>query len=544
MVIRFLFLLLWIFCVIQAEEVRVETVLDHSSYSDNEPINGSIFITRNKSSKVEGRSFSYQKKNLPVEFLRQVEFPDKTQPLVIDTYRFKLDPFPVGLQILPSISVLVGGTSYSSTPLSFEVKGLSKAPKESQKDVVGNGSPKAFLKLETIFLPDGPLFPGQKATIGYRYTFKGDIELRKEVLPLLDNNSFKKLGEKNIDDRQEGEISVREVLQRVEFEQPGNFKVDESLVSGYTYQDKGWGPKTYYEPPISSEIPPFVIEVKPFPVANIPPFFNGVIGPFQISAKVDAPPVLEKGDKFTLNVVFQGPGVHSTIKPINLMCQPGWDGFFRTGDLPPEEKSKPGETRISYELKPLTRLVKEVPPVWLAYFDPPTASYKVIHTPPIPIKVILPTAMAIQEKARSESIVMKTALSMPDNLPPLLPFDDRFYFSFPFGNSTALLLIPAALVLAWLRLFYREREERERLRKPPLEAELFEAKQKLSNLESFALKAKEILQGRWNAKEMPEEARSFLQFLDSVLWGGVKVNNKQALYEELEKLCMKSGKPS
>lgn len=548
--VSFLRIFLICFCgggaLYSLEDIKVEVLLDQTTFSVSQPVLGSVVITRPSAALVDPKSFVYEGKPLAVEFLRKIDFPGN-DPLALDTYRFKIDPFAVGLHVISPISVKINGQKYASIPISFEVKALSKMPASRPQNVVttplvkDQKEDKPFLKLDKIFREDGPLYPGQKVLVGYRYSFKGDIELREEVIPLLDLDTFKKLGEKNIEDRQEGQVSIRTITQRVEVLTPGQFKIPESYIDGYAYKDKGWGPKTYFEPILKSQVPAFNVEVKPFPATGKPPFFNGAIGPFELSATLKAPPVIEKGDKFVLNLFIKGTGVPSTLKPINLMCQPGWAGFFRAGDLPPQEKSKKEETSFSYELRPLNRLTTQVPPIWLAYFDPQSATYKTIKTEPFPIKVSLPSVAPLVDKPPVKALVMEPLLEIPQNQ-KLTEYAGGYGRPLPFGTSSALLLIPAALLFAWLRLFYREREEALLLRKPSVEVQLLDLKRSSRDVENFAENASRLIEENWKPSERNEEVKSYLQKLEAALWGGVPVKDNQELYRELERLCIASGK--
>ena len=404
-----------------AQDAKVEVFLDQSLNTVDVPVSGTIVITHPPAMAIENSSFTYEGKRLPVDFLRKVTIPGN-ESLSVDSYRFKLAPFSEGSQTLSPVSVKVGGKSISSSPLLFEVRARNGKAAPGGEATLLNSPRKASLKIEKIFFPKALSTRGQKILVGYRYLFEGDIDLQEEDIPLLDQTIFHKLGEKVIADRQDQNLSIREITQTIEVEKPGVYEIPKSLVTGYAVLDKGWGPKTYFEPKLVSEIPSFKIEVKPFPEKGKPPFFSDAIGPFKISSRVQKPPKLEVGDKFLFEVIFSGEGVLSTIKPPNLLCQPGWSGFFQVGDLPPQGQSKTGEVVFQYELRPLTSpLILEggqIPPVWFAYFNPSTATYEIISTSPVELAVAAPPPSLSPPAPPPEEITLKAIPAAPQGIPP------------------------------------------------------------------------------------------------------------------------------
>ncbi|MCB1114598.1 MAG: BatD family protein [Chlamydiia bacterium] len=438
-----------------SEEVVIEVLPDNERLFEERPVEGTIVVTYPANKELKTDSFSYQKSSLVVDFLRRVSVSGQS-PLNVDSFRFKLPPMPKGLQTLAPISVKVGDQSFSSTPVAVKIQELQKISVKADKDL------KAFLKLESIFIPDGPLYPGQKALVGYRYLFSGNIELKEEKLPLLDQEIFTRLGEKYVEERQEGQTSIREVMQRVVLSEPGSFEVPAGRAAGYRVEDRGWGPKTYFEPLLMTETPAFQVRVKPFPEAQKPSFFNGALGPFLMRAKIQAPPRLERGDRFIMNVTFNGEGVHSTLKALNLLCLPGWAGFFTTSDLPPQEKGEDKETVFSYEIRPTTVLATEVPSIWFAYFDPFLERYETILSDPIPIKVVEANGAELPAYVEPAPLTMEPKLPNEEDLKPLLlkipPYESVLKSPPIYKTSYVLFLIPLALLILWFRFYVKEEE--------------------------------------------------------------------------------------
>lgn len=415
MVKLFFFTLFFLGQLFGASESKVEVVLDQTVMTVDIPVSGTIIITHPSTEAVDVASFSYKGKNFPVEHLRKVEFPG-SEGVSVNSYRFKLDAFPKGPQMMSPVSVKVGKNIYTSQATAFEVRGRTDINSRRNDSPSVNPTKTPILKIEKIYSADGPLYPGQKIQVGYRYLFEGDIELQEETVPLLDQKQFKKLGEKIIQDRQEGKLSIREITQTIEVQEPGSFTIPKSVVAGYAVQDRGWGPKTYLEPKLISEIPAFKIEVKPFPEKGRPVFFTDAMGPLKMEARVVKPPKLEIGDKFLYELTFSGGGDLSTVKAPNLMCQPGWSGFFQVGDLPPQGQKKPSELTFQYELRPLTSWAAQIPPVWFAYFNPREGKYETLSTKPTDLSVTAPPRAAVPPKKPPQEIAMKASFSAPEGL--------------------------------------------------------------------------------------------------------------------------------
>ena len=526
-VLFFLFpLLLW-------GDAKVEVLLDDSSFAPEAFIAGTVQVTHDTNESVDPNSFVYQGKPLAVDYLRKVHFSGP-ESLDMESYRFKLPPQSIGEYRLEPISVRVAGKEYRSIPVDYEVKKM-KAPQPALAAI------KPYLKLEPIFIGNEPLYPGMTATVGYRYLFQGAIELQKEVIPLLDQTLFTKLGEKQINDTTEGSLSVREITQKIRVEKSGEYTIDEAILSGYAYVDKEMrGPRVYLEPKLISTVPPSKIIVAPFPEKGKPPFFYGAIGPFEIKTVAKAPPRLNLGDTFNLYVTFQGAGVVSTLKPPDLTCQPGWSGFFQAGDLPPEGEKKGGEITFVYEIRPLTSLASRIPPIFLAYFDPTSIEYKIISSAPIPLSIEGKIETEKKEAPKAAPTVMKGTFKIPES-PPLSSFVAANETSRLFTTPAILLLIPASLLFVWFAYLYREKQEARKRLALTLTERLARA-QMASDLKTFTLEAEAALRLAYKTDPLPEAIQNYIDKLEAALWGKEKPEKTVTYYEELRGLCMPNGK--
>lgn len=276
-----------------------------------------------------------------------------------------------------------------------------------------------FIKIEPVFTGNSPLYLGQRFYLGYRYTFNTDIDLTEETLPLLEARGFKKIGEKQIVEREERGISLREVVQKVEAMTPGTYTFGVSSIKGYSYAIGAKGEKVYQKTPLHSETKPLQIVVRPFPEKGRPPSFNGAVGDFSFQAELAGSPKLSLGDPFILRLKIEGEGELDTVHSPELCCQPGFSGFFEKSDLPPfVEKTEKGKIfHMQLELK--NRDSTRIPPIEFSFFDPKKKSYAVRKSEKIALEIIKPKTFP--------------SFSEPPSHSPFEPFLEEV-FAIPFSS--------------------------------------------------------------------------------------------------------------
>lgn len=247
-----------------------------------------------------------------------------------------------------------------------------------------------LFKLQLIFTGGDPLYPGQEFYVGYLYSFNTSIDLSEESLPLLDIKGFKKVGDRQVDEKQEGSISTRRVIQKLQAIKPGRFEVGTSRAVGLVYEKAPFGGKKYIKPALEATTSSLEIVVSPFPEVGKPASFNGAIGAFKLTSTLKGPSALQVGDRLLVNVVVEGTGEMQTVKAPALCCQPGFSGFFVKADLPPSEIVQEGRKSFDIELIVDNSDVNELPPIELASFHPKDKKYLTSRSAPIPIKVERP----------------------------------------------------------------------------------------------------------------------------------------------------------
>lgn len=367
--------------LIHADDIRVSAQLNENEIAPNSPVTGVITIQHDVSQSVDLNSVTLEGAPLHIEFLRDVVISPQS-PLRISLYRFQLDPQKPGLHILPSITLKIDGTKYSTTALTYEVSSITKA---------GNPSQGIIFKLEAYVEAEKPLYIGQQTHIGYRIFYNENFELKDQFLPLLSPEGFKKVGSENLSDIKEKGMSIRQIDQTIEAVKPGTYSLGPSYIIGYRYRQDFRGIKNAVGLDVKAEAPAVEITVKDFPVEGKPTSFNGAVGE-NIEFKVEllSRPEVFAGDKISISLKFISDSSLSGVKLPELCCQPGFPGFFELGDIPPVPTSDPGSVVYFVEMRPLTDKVTHLPSIEFSYFDPKSEKYVIRRSEAIPLSVTAP----------------------------------------------------------------------------------------------------------------------------------------------------------
>lgn len=551
-----------------ADPVKVSAEVDQYHVYVNHPIKGSITITHDDTLKVDPASFQLEGKNLKVDFINDVKI-SPSSPTVVTIYNFEIDSVPAGLHILPEVSVKVGGTIYKSAPSTYEVSPASNVqpepPPSSQTNVQQPQQPsEAFLKLDALYEGPTSLYPGQRGKLIYRFHFMGDIELRKEELPLFDAKGLLKIGEAENKEYKQGDESIQEISQIVQAVSPGKFSFGPSLVEGYAYQEDSLGKRTYSTQKLSAEAPIVTVTVNPFPAENKPGSFNGAVGKFTFKVSMLSPPQVAVGDKVVLSVEFSSSDAAAleTVSMPDLCCLPGFSGMFRMSDVPPSGIIAGSTKTFTLEMQPLSPAIKEVPSIEFSYFDPQTGGYSVLHSQSIPLSVV-----DIKKKSKEEKPSQQPkAPSWPivSGKPSAIETEGNFMLAasdlknLRFGNWWVLWIIPFGIGLLWLQMLWRDYLIKEQnIVKPKQSKDLLAEAISQQKSPSFyhllnrALLLRLYEKGMVNSPDlMPDqlpnegiagEVKAFLARIEEWRFGGIADMTEGQLVQEAQRLYNKIG---
>lgn len=375
LVIYYLFLLFpFILHAIPTNDVSAEVQWD-TIYA-GKPFTVTISVTHDSNDKIDSLSFTADDKKITPTLDRVVKLSSSSS-LQISIYTLEMPGLPKGLHVLPTFSVKIKDQVVSSIPSGFEVK---------EGSVASAGG--AFLKLETVFTGAPPIYPGQRFFVGYRYLYNTSVDLIEEKLPLLEAKGFTRIGDKQIDSGEEKGISITQVVQKVEANLPGAYPFESSQIAGYSYTIDAKGNKHLSKSLLKSELPPFKIKVSPFPVANKPTSFRGAVGQYAFQAKLLGSNQVNVGDKVQLELTVTGDGELEQVLPPNLCCQPGFSGYFKASDLPPETSIQKNAKTFLVDLYVENSAALSIPPIEFSYFNPASGEYekKLSHALPLIVK--------------------------------------------------------------------------------------------------------------------------------------------------------------
>lgn len=362
----------------------VEASIDAMNAQAHYPLDGIITITHKNEEKIEPGSFTMEGKRLEVSLAKEVLMSASSDTLVA-IYNFQLPAKDQGLYVLPEISVKIGDQTYQSVPSSYEVKG-GNPPQAAPSNAPADSTTPLIFRLEAAVQGPSTLYPGERTKLTYRISYNRSIDLTKSDLPMIHPAHFQKVGDVQIRDKQEQTVTVQELTQEVEASDIGTFTFGPSVIEGYAYTMKGIQ-KVYSQALLHATAPVVTVEVKPFPQLQQPASFTGAIGAIQAEASLESPSAVSVGDTVQLLVKVQGIANLEELRLPLLQCQPGFSGFFQTSDLPPLAEVK-GESKFFHiEMRPMTSLIQQIPPIELSSFDPTTGHYAIQKTNPIPLTV-------------------------------------------------------------------------------------------------------------------------------------------------------------
>ncbi len=439
-----------------------------------QPIQGTLTITHEREHKIDEDSFILEGKPLKAELLKVVQM-SPASPLVISIYQFTLEPQPAGLQALPEISVKVGSNTYRSITSTYQVE-------QAESLKVGDATSSLVLMLENIVDKTASLYPGQRLTVGYRFIFNYSVDLTREELPLLEGAGFRKIGGKESASDLKGAINKVEVTQVLEAVEAGVFPFGPGRIAGKSYKPDRFGGKIYAKSELTAATEPVTITVEPFPERDKPPSFNGAIGEaLTFETRLLSSNVLAVGDKLEMLITIKGIGELATLPMPEVCCQPGYSGFFKLGDLPPEEDTFGASKTFKVEMRPLTEKIKAIPSLEFSYFNPVNEKYTALKSRPIPLTVV-----PLQAPPASPGQLPAAAMPLraPENDAPaalqLIEIEGNFTLTEEdltdklFGTWWVLLMVPLGVAALWLQFRLRQHlEQSKKVERPKESEELF-----------------------------------------------------------------------
>lgn len=391
--------MLW--TVFACADVVVEANIDQSRGQVNFPLSGTITVTYDQQLSIDSKTFQFEGKPLDTSLVKSVTIPGGT---MISIYKFTLPAQEKGLHALSPISIRVGNKTYQSLPTNYEV-GENATPSFMHTATKSTAPPQ--LRLEAFVQGPKTLYLGERTTLVYRISFNRSIDLTKSELPLIHTTAFLKVGDSQIRDAQQGEMTIQEISQVIEASQMGNFQFGPSFIEGYAYHINELGQKEYDSQLLRADAATVDLIVNSFPLADQPASFNGAIGIVKPDISMISPPQIQIGDTISLLITLAGVTNLTDLHLPALDCQPGFSGLFQVNDLPPAAEVQGGVKKFHVELKPLSSLINEIPPIEVSSYDLTAKKYHVAKTKPIPLTVTPLTVSPLASKPEVASALPK-----------------------------------------------------------------------------------------------------------------------------------------
>jgi hypothetical protein len=461
LVLQFAFLLI---CSCLHAEIKITAQIDGQNVYENQPVKVLVTISHAQSEKIVLDSFKIDKAKTNAKLLDEKTMT-ASGDLQLSIFQIELPAQVQGPHLLPQVEVTVGDKSYSTIPSTYVVLSgtdagsapdNNKTASPSKNDAPAAAQPGAItpqLKFEAFVEGPTTIYPGQKTLVGYKYSFNVSVDTLSEQTPLLEAKGLTKVGDKIVDESQQGSNSILKLYQIVKGDKPGEYVFGPSTLEGIPYQLTPSKEKVYAKDKLISTTPAVTIKVIPFPDAEKPTSFNGALGDFDWQVSLQSPSTVNVGDTVSLTVTATGQGDWDSVNLAELCCQPGMSGLFRLDDLPKVGDVQGNSKKFSVQIRPLSTSVKEIPSLEFSSLDPDKGHYRTVHSNPIPLTVNSGTIQGNQdtpsEVSPKEAGQWKEGFNTPSplkigNSGELKASDLRNRY---FGSWWTLLLIPFGIGL-------------------------------------------------------------------------------------------------
>lgn len=147
---------------------------------------------------------------------------------------------------------------------------------------------------------------------------------------------------------------------------------------------------------IEAGVEDVAVEVKPIPTVGRPPYYEGAVGRYEISASAE-PAEVGVGEPITLTLVVAGRGHLETLQPPPLPQIEALTRGFKVPTDPLAGEIVGGRKRFVQSIRAKDDQVSEIPPIPFAYFDPQLEQFETVFTQALPIRVKPAEKLAVSQ---------------------------------------------------------------------------------------------------------------------------------------------------
>ena len=374
-------------------EVAVEASLSHLSFPQDKAARLTIIVT--------GKSRNASVELPEIDNILLHNQGQSSQISVVNgsisssiSHRYLVQADKPGSYRIPSIKVTVGGKSYSTKPLNFEVspagqqlRGYSGKTDQREGEI-------AFIRTSAT----GNHYPGEIVpfTIKAYFTqeYRADINslptLRGDGVVMSQLQDKPKQTEELVNSRKYHVLTWETSLSGIKVgEHPLSFSLDatllipqkrrsrspfggSSLFADSFLNDSFFG--SHQRKPIVSVSPEVVFNVLPLPAVSQPDNFTGAIGDFDLQVAV-TPVDVEIGEPMTLMMEISGTGNFDRVEAPVFPESPNWKTYTPTSDFSEQGKHYAGTKIFEQAVVVRSSAVDEIPSLSFSYFNPEEKRY-------------------------------------------------------------------------------------------------------------------------------------------------------------------------
>jgi hypothetical protein len=307
------------------------------------------------------------------------------------TWSFTLVPQQTGPFTIGPAEVEFGGAVYRTEPIEVEVVGSAPAGGTTRTPRAPTGaSSEGRDVFITTTVDKERAYVDEQITLSFRFYRRIALwdQPRYEEPDLTGFWVEKLQGEDRFTETIDGKrYEVIELKTALFATSPGTATIGPARL---TYRVEG-DPFTFFSRPGREQVletDPIEIEVLPLPSEGRPASFDGAVGSYDMNARIDLDEVAAL-DPVTLTVTISGRGNISKVPAVEL---PELQDFrvYESGTSTNTSNQTgviTGRKTLEYVLVPQAEGRRTIPALEFAFFDPESASYRVVRTDPMTITV-------------------------------------------------------------------------------------------------------------------------------------------------------------
>ncbi|HRZ98072.1 MAG TPA: BatD family protein [Paludibacter sp.] len=346
----------------------------------------------------ESRSSSYQIVN------------GKTSSSISISYTYTLQAPKTGTFTIPSASIIVDGTKYTSNGLSIKVlpDDESSAAKANQKPQSGSTASSQSISNDNVFIrtsvSKANVYEQEGILITYKlYTLVDVVSVNNKKMPDfngflkqdMEQNQNKQFSYENYNGKNYGTVVLYQVLLYPQHD--GEILIDKANFEAVIRVQNRTAVRSIFDDffdsytNVSKDIiaPATKIIVKALPLSGKPAGYNGTVGNFALNSTISSQQV-KTNEAVTLKISISGSGNMKLIKNPELKFPDGFEVYDpkANNNFKTTTAGITGTKSVEFMFIPRHPGKYEIPSAEFSYFDTKDKTYKVLRTPTYKLNVL------------------------------------------------------------------------------------------------------------------------------------------------------------